>query len=29
MHLFTTKKYFKVYASPVTRPLNYLDYFTV
>lgn len=27
--IFTTKKNFKVYASPVTRPLNDLDHFTV
>lgn len=27
--IFTTKKYFKVYGSPVTRPFSDLDYFTV
>lgn len=27
--IFTTKKYLKMDASPVTRPFNDLDYFTV
>lgn len=27
--IFTTKKYLEVDASPVTRPFNDVDYFTV